>query len=277
MPLPPLPVDLACPPADTNPGVKVEVVATAFVHDDWRRVVDDGTRGPVAMPVLVGILRHPDATVLVDAGLGLESRDGSYPGFPLSALGDIEVPQGQAIVERLEAPPDLVLMTHLHYDHVGGLLDLPGVPVWTTEEDWRAYGGGNLGFPPRMRRLPQWQPKPLRAGSASQVLGQPALDVLGDGSLWYLSLPGHTPGAAAVLVRAEDGPWLFIGDTAWVDKHLGTARRPPLTRAVIDAHPGEALESLEWARWLKGSCPDLRIVAGHEPAHSQGLHSAPGG
>lgn len=275
MPLPPLPVDLACPPADPNPAVAVELVTTAFVHDDWKRVVDDGTAGPIAMPVQVGILRHPDATVLVDAGLGLSTRDGSYPGFPLSALGELEVPAGQAIVERLPSPPDLVLMTHLHYDHIGGLLDLPGVPVWTTDADWLTYGGGNVGFPGRMKRAVDWRPQALRAGHADRVMGQAALDVLGDGSIWYLSLPGHTPGAAAVLVRAEDGPWLFIGDTAWVEKHLGTARRPLLTRTVIDASPRAARQSLEWARWLKAECPDLRIVPGHEPALTEGLSSSP--
>lgn len=274
MPLPPLPAVVACPPPGPNPQVQVQVVTTSYVHDDWRRVVDDGSTGPIVMPVQVGILRHPDATVLVDAGLGLSTRDGSYPGFPLSALGDLEVPPGMAIVEQLDEDPDLVLMTHLHYDHVGGLFDLPAsTPVWTTEADWLTYGGGAIGFPRRLKDAVDWQPQPLRAGSANQVMGRAAIDVLGDGSIWYLDLPGHTPGAAAVLVRAEDGPWLFIGDTAWVDKHLHDARRPGLTTVVIDAQPKLLKDSLTWARQLQADCPELRVVSGHEPANTEGLRS----
>lgn len=276
MPLPLPPVLLACPAATPNPAVQVEIVTTAYVHDDWRRVVDDGTTGPISMPALVGILRHPDATVLVDAGLGLTTRDGSYPGFPISALGELEVPDGAAIVERLDQPPDLVLMTHLHYDHVGGLLDMPGTTVWTTDADWRAFAHGAVGFPRRMKRGLDWKHVSMAPGDATHVLGQPAIDVLGDGSIWYLSLPGHTPGAAAVLVQAEDGPWLFVGDTAWVRKHLEGARRPWLTRTVIDSSIRGVAESLEWARWLHANCPDLRVVPGHEPSLADGLSSSGG-
>ena len=273
MPIPLPPTELACPSDLENPTVQVEVVTTAFVLNDWKRVVDDGTRGPIAMPVLVGVVHHPEGTVLVDAGLGLRSRDGSYPGFPLSALGKLELPVGAAMVERLPGPPQLVLMTHLHYDHVGGLLDMPGVPVWTTTEDWRAYAHGALGFPRRLKRAVDWMPQDMGPGVATQVLGRPALDVMGDGAIWYLSLPGHTPGAAAVLVQAEDGPWLFIGDTAWVDAHLHGARRPWLTRTFIDSSIRQEAASLEWARWLAAQCPELRIVSGHEPSSSEGLRS----
>lgn len=269
----PLPVDLACPDAAPNPGVRVEVVSAGIIGSDWGQVVDDGTTGPVALPSLVGVVRVGGRTVIVDAGLGRTTRAGTYPSFPLNQLGEISVPDGTAIVERLAAPPDLVLMTHLHYDHVGGLFDLPGVPVWTTREDWAAFAPGAPGFPRRLRDAVQWQPQDMGPMHASRVLGRPAHDVLGDGNVWYLSLPGHTPGAAAVLVRAEDGPWLFVGDTAWVDRHLADTRRPLSTRLLLDSRPDEALESLEWARWLKASCPELTIVVGHEPSLMEGRSS----
>jgi len=275
MPGPLLPALFACPTPAPVPTVSVEVVTTALVHADWKQVVDDGTAGAVDLPVQVGLIRHPDATIAVDAGLGLAARAGDYPGFPLSAIMAFTVPEGAALVEQLAAPPDLFLMTHLHYDHVGGLLDFPGATVWTTEDDWRAYGANARGgFPKALREGLDWRPQDLDAHGASMVLGRPALDVLGDGTVWYLSLTGHTPGAAAVLARAEDGPWLFVGDTAWVEAHLDGARRPPMVRAVIDSHPREVVQSVRWAQALKEQCPDLRVVVGHEPANAAGLSSA---
>ena len=67
----------------------------------------------VDWPLNVVVVRSGDRTILVDAGLGLE-----FPGFPRA---------GQT-VHRLEAAGiDLaavtdVVLTHLHMDHVGGLL-----------------------------------------------------------------------------------------------------------------------------------------------------------
>lgn len=274
MPIP-IPAALVCPPATPEPTVQVEVVTAGVVAADWRQVVDDGTEGAVDLPSLVGIIHHPEALVTVDAGLGLETRAGTYPGFPLNLMGELTVAEGTALIERIGHPPDLVLMTHLHYDHIGGLLDMPGTTVWTTLDDWRAFAHSVPGFPGRMKKAVDWRPHDVREGRAQQVLGRPAIDVLGDGTIWYLSLPGHTPGAAAVLVRAEDGPWLFVGDTAWVDKHLEGARRPPLVRAIINADNRQVAEGQAWAGWLKQNCPELRVIAGHEPALAGGVHSTP--
>lgn len=238
----------------------VEVVSAGTITSRARAVLDDGSRGELEMPLLVGVIRHPDAVVLVDSGLGQSTRDGSFPRWPLRWL-DLEVPPGQAIVEQLGAAPELVLMTHLHYDHLGGLFDMPGVETWTTSPDWSAYAQGNAHFPPRLRALVDWVVPALR----QTALGQPAKDVMGDGTIWYVSTPGHTPGSASVLVYAADGPWLFVGDTAWLDAHLEGAWRPGRTSRVVDADRDALEASLAWSRGLAASCPTLRVVAGHEP------------
>jgi glyoxylase-like metal-dependent hydrolase (beta-lactamase superfamily II) len=44
------------------------------------------------------------------------------------------------------------------------------------------------------------------------------IDVFGDGSLWAIQSPGHTPGSTAYLARTTKGPQLMIGDathTRW--------------------------------------------------------------
>jgi glyoxylase-like metal-dependent hydrolase (beta-lactamase superfamily II) len=47
-------------------------------------------------------------------------------------------------------------------------------------------------------------------------------DVFGDGSLWAIWAPGHTPGSTAFLARTPKGPVLLTGDachTAWGWQH----------------------------------------------------------
>src|SRR5690606_41820310 len=38
------------------------------------------------------------------------------------------------------------------------------------------------------------------------------LDLLGDGSIWAISTPGHSPNHVSYLVNAESGPVLITGD-----------------------------------------------------------------
>lgn len=281
----PLPADLACPVATPESAVTVEIVTTAEFPTKWGSIVDKGhtcegmaapfggagrsaattcgQRDDQVMEALVGLIHHPAGLVTVDAGLGRTTRDGTYPKFPYSSF-PIETDGTSALVDLLAGvTPLLTLLTHPHYDHVGGLFDLPGAKVWISEGDWSAYGHGKPGFPRRLRENVEWLPQSF--ASAATVMDRPAIDVLGDGTIWYLSTPGHTPGETAVLVRAADHPWLFIGDTAWVDEHLYGGHRPWLIHSLVDAKPKRLTESLEWARWFYNHCPDVQVVAGHEP------------
>ncbi len=263
----PLPPVLDCPPpADT--GITVELIEAGAVPADWKQVVNTGEKGKLDLPVWVGVIRHPEhGTTLVDAGLGARNRAGKEPGFPIGLL-PLKVPDNATVMEQLGKVPDRVLLTHIHYDHVGGLFDMPGTEVWLTETDWRTAKSERAHLPTKeLSKTVRFHHVALEDNGADYILGRPAVDVLGDGTIWYLSLPGHTPGAAAVLVRAEGDPWLFVGDTAWVDAHLDHARRPWLTTRLIDANPHDLKASLEWARELKKSCPDLHMVSGHEPAY----------
>jgi len=257
---------LVCPTPSAVEGVSASVINTGWTVVDWSKVDRDARGGKVQLPFLVGVIEHPDGRVWVDAGLGSQTRAGRYPR--LLPTGNLEVPVGGTAIEQTGGPPRLVLTTHLHYDHISGILDLPSdVTVWTTAEEWATARTSNAAFPERlMQKAATWHVEALVAGASAQVLGVPAKDVLGDGTVWYMSTPGHTPGSASVLVRGEDHVWLFVGDTAWVDSHLLSGNRPRHVSWLVDGRPRDLRRSLQWARNLRAACPDLNIVAGHEPA-----------
>ena len=262
--VPALPADLACPPSQIETHVTVETLATGFFTERRDRVLDRGDlEGTLDLVATVGLIHHPDGLILVDSGLGSSTVSGRYPTFPLRNP-NLTLAGEETLVARLTEPPDRILLTHGHYDHVGGLTDFPQTPIWLdAREHMRLWT--QAGVPSRHYRSLPWVPQDLSTGGDRAVLGRAAVDVMGDQSVWMLSTPGHTPGAAAVLVLTDGSPWLFLGDTAWVYAHLEDSRRPTRVSRFVDADAEDLEDSLGWARWLYTHCPDLVIVPGHEP------------
>ncbi len=175
------------------------------------------------------VLRHPTRGVfLVDTGVDTALRDAPARS-PLHGLA-----AQAAHTERMAfrtmtgdwiraqpSPPTGVFFTHLHLDHVLGARDVPhGVPLYAGEGElaWRA--AENLFTQPitdeALAGHGPVQLLPFRADPDGVFEG--VLDVFGDGSLWALRVPGHTPGSLALVARTPDGPVLFTGDTchtAW--------------------------------------------------------------
>ena len=91
----------------------------------------------------------------------------------------------------------LILLTHAHFDHTGGVAELhaahPDVPVFLHPAD--AARLGSDVFPP--------------IGAPTVPYGDGDVVKLGDLDIQVLHTPGHTPGGVCLLV----GDALFTGDT----------------------------------------------------------------
>ena len=96
----------------------------------------DGEDDRIRIPVPCYLIDHPKGRILFDSGLSLGScgnaRD--YLG-PLGENFDVHFEPSEAISSRLAAMEidvgdiTLVVTSHLHFDHAGGLAQFPNVPV----------------------------------------------------------------------------------------------------------------------------------------------------
>lgn len=168
------------------------------------------------------VIRHPDATFIVDPSYCLDAEHrvlAQLPGVlrmavrpPSNTIATIDALQAESSLPVL----DFALPTHAHWDHVCGLLDLPGMPMHlhSVERHWISDGA----IPPVGGVRDSMTDRPM---VDYDLDGPPILtftsshDLFGDGSVVLVDLAGHTPGSVGVLAHTDTGWVLLAGDAAW--------------------------------------------------------------
>jgi glyoxylase-like metal-dependent hydrolase (beta-lactamase superfamily II) len=86
------------------------------------------------------------------------------------------------------------------------------------------------------------------------------LDVLGDGSIFALHVPGHTPGSTAFVVRTPRGPVLLTGDAC----HTKFGWEHGVEPGTFSSDQPESRKSLDSLELLARRHPELDVRLGHQ-------------
>lgn len=169
--------------------------------------------------------------VLIDTGFG--SRDVDHPDRRLSkffiGLNNIQLRPEETAIAQVRAlgfdPADVrhIVISHLGFDHAGGIEDFPNAAVHLTAIEKDSADARNGGaFVGRKRYRPQqwdevidWRLYPMGRGEG--WMGFDAVRDL-DGlppEILLVPLPGHTWGHSGVAVRETGGGWLFYASDAY--------------------------------------------------------------
>ncbi len=220
----------------------------------------------------VVVVEHPQGVLMFDTGFGRDVLQ-HFERVPalMRATSKIAVDAAGAVADQLSgaslslAQIKGVVLTHAHWDHVSGLADLPGVPVWISEEE-RAFieqGGAATAL---ARDLGPLNIQTYRYDDGPYWGFPRSFDVFGDGSVVLVPAGGHTPGSTIAFIHTPDGKsYALIGDLAWQREGVELpAERPWVSRLLVDDDPAGVRTALVQLHLLHKAVPDLIIVPAHD-------------
>lgn len=236
-------------------GVSVRVVRAGWFRPDaggffgvvpkplWSRFIETDDRGRILCRLNLLLIEADGKRVLVETGTGVHMADkerdikGVEGGDPLEAL--------RAVGED-PASIDFVIVTHLHYDHAGGMVGMDGRPAFPNARYIVQRDEAEAAHGDELRVQGIMEVEQLDAVRAAGQLAEVNGDVEIVSGVRAVRTGGHTRGSQAVLIGLEH-PGGRAGDPVdraimWGDLIPTRWQVPVRWTSAYDDYPVDAVE-----------------------------------
>lgn len=230
----------------------------------WERRIPADTRNRIPLALRCLLVEAPNALVLIDTGVGNKFDEKFADIYGISNAGDpTRLEDGIRDAGFDPADVDIVLNTHLHFDHAGGntMLRDDGAIVPAFPNARYMVQRGELNFANSVNER-------IRASYLEENI-----DPVTDADLWDLIdgdgevtegvrvrlTPGHTPYHQSILIESDGETACYLADVCPTSAHV------PLPWIMgYDLEPLLTLESKR-GLWTRALAEDWLLIFEHDP------------
>lgn len=200
-------------------SLTIHAINTGWIGSFQNRLTNcrmDGVK--VMTPSLCWLITGGEKKVLVDTGMCDTERANKW-----HHAGSRQEP-GEAVHQQLGkfglkvADIDVIIFTHLHWDHVQNLSQFPDAELVCHEKEWQFAMAPIPSYwhsyeHPIIGAVPPFQGREFRL-----LKGDAEQEILPGISAFFT--PGHSPGSMSVAVETADGPYVIAGDAVMTYDNL---------------------------------------------------------
>jgi len=204
--------------------------------------------------------------VLVDTGPSGQERAWKYHSFHNPSVSpEQEAPRRLLQMGVKPEEIEILILTHLHWDHCGQADKFPNARIFVAREEFKyamcplppnqpGYEALQLGMDPIF----------LRVIRQMEYLDQSEREIIP--GLKVFPAPGHTPGSIAVEVMTGEGPCIIAGDAVNVYANLKGDPAHNLPFLMYGSYVDLAAAWRSMEQIYRRAQFDLnRVIPGHDP------------
>lgn len=184
----------------------------------WQRWVQADAQNRIQLACRTLLIQEENRTILLEAGVGLFFEPKLRMRFGIVETEHVLLKELARLGLRHE-DIDVVVLSHLHFDHAGGLLSpwvegekptllFPNAQFVVGAEAWERANQPH--FRDRASFIPDLNAQLAESGRLECVSGSQS-DTLGPDYRFHLS-HGHTPGLMLTEIPTAQGPMVFAAD-----------------------------------------------------------------